>query len=147
MKRALVLLLAAGALAAAVPKKPKLIVTIVLDQFRFDYLSRYRSEYKGGLHRLLTQGAVFADAHYLHVPTITAVGHSTILSGATPNVSGIIANDWFDREENAAVTSVSDKATKLVGGAPGIGSSPRRMLVDTIGDEIKIAGGKSRTIG
>jgi hypothetical protein len=129
-----------------------LIVTIVIDQFRYDYLTRYRAEYKGGLHRLLTRGAVFADAHYVHVPTITAVGHSTILSGATPSVSGIVGNDWYDREENAAVTSVSDKTTKLVGGAlvggaPQVGSSPRRMLVDTVGDEIKMAGGKSRTIG
>src|SRR5215468_634156 len=104
MKKFLVLVLACG-LAAAVPKKPKLIVTIVLDQFRFDYLSRYRPEYKGGLHRLLTQGAVFTDAHYIHVPTLTAVGHSTMLSGATPTVSGIIANEWYDREEGAAVTS------------------------------------------
>src|SRR5438874_1271384 len=98
MKKVLALALATACLAVAAPKKPKLLVTIVLDQFRFDYLLRYRSEYKGGLHRLLTQGAVFADAHYIHVPTITAVGHSTILSGATPTVSGIIANDWFDRE-------------------------------------------------
>jgi predicted AlkP superfamily pyrophosphatase or phosphodiesterase len=152
MKKTLVFALAACCLAAAAPKKPKLIVTIVLDQFRFDYLSRYRTEYTGGLHRLLTRGAVFTDAHYVHVPTITAVGHSTILSGATPSVSGIIGNDWYDREEGAAVTSVSDKTTQLVGGAlvngvPQIGSSPRRMLVDTLGDEIKMAGGKSRTIG
>jgi predicted AlkP superfamily pyrophosphatase or phosphodiesterase len=151
MKKFLVLVLACG-LAAAAPKKPKLIVTIVIDQFRFDYLSRYRTEYTGGLHRLLTQGAVFANAHYIHVPTITAVGHSTILSGATPSVSGIIGNDWYDRDENAAVTSVSDKTTTLVGGAlvngvAQIGASPRRMLVDTVGDEIKMAGGKSRTIG
>jgi hypothetical protein len=154
MKKALLLALAACCVTIAAPKKPKLIVTIVLDQFRFDYLTRYGSEYTGGLHRLLTRGAVFTDAHYIHVPTITAVGHSTILSGATPSVSGIIGNDWYDREEKAAVTSVSDKTTKLVGGAlvngaPQIGSSPRRMLVDTLCDEIKIAGGagKSRTIG
>jgi len=154
MRKALLLALAACCLNIAAPKKPKLIVTIVLDQFRFDYLTRYRSEYTGGLHRLLTRGAVFAEANYIHVPTITAVGHSTILSGATPSVSGIIGNDWYDREEKAAVTSVSDKSTKLVGGAlvngqPQVGSSPRRMLVDTLPDEIKIAGGagKSRTIG
>jgi predicted AlkP superfamily pyrophosphatase or phosphodiesterase len=152
MKKALVLAVAACCLAAAAPKKPKLIVTIVVDQFRFDYLTRYRNEYKGGLNRLLTQGAVFTEAHYVHVPTITAVGHSTILSGATPSVSGIIGNDWYDREEGAAVTSVSDQTTQLVGGglvngAPQTGSSPRRMLVDTLGDEIKMAGGRSRTIG
>ena len=131
MRKALLLALAACCLNIAAPKKPKLIVTIVLDQFRFDYLTRYRSEYTGGLHRLLTRGAVFTEANYIHVPTITAVGHSTILSGATPSVSGIIGNDWYDREEKAAVTSVSDKSTKLVGGAlvngqPQVGSSPAR---------------------
>ena len=148
MKKVLLLILAAYCLTAATPRKPKLIVTVVLDQFRFDYLSRYRTEYSGGLNRLLTHGAVFADAHYIHVPTITAVGHSTILSGALPTVSGIIANDWYDREENAAVTSVSDKSTQLVGAAAAAtGSSPRRMLVDTVGDELKMAGGKGRSIG
>jgi predicted AlkP superfamily pyrophosphatase or phosphodiesterase len=139
--------LATACLAAALPKKPKLILTIVIDQFRYDYLTRYRSEYTAGFHRLLTEGAVFTNANYVHVPTITAVGHSTILSGATPSISGIVANDWFDRDENEAVTSVSDSATKVLGGAPGKGSSPRRMLVDTIGDEMKMANTHSHAIG
>src|SRR5579862_5524935 len=98
------------------PKKPKLVVAIVIDQFRYDYLLRFRSEYNSGLDRMLKQGAVFTDAHYIHSATVTAVGHSTFLSGATPSVSGIISNEWFDRESNQTVTSVSDRKTKLVGG-------------------------------
>ena len=147
MRKIALCLLAAVCLASAAPKKPKLVLAIVVDQFRYDYLTRYRAEYKAGLNRLLTQGAVFTNANYVHVPTITAVGHSTFLSGATPAISGIVGNEWYDRDEAAHVTSVSDAKTQLVGGA-GEGSSPNRLLVSTIGDELKIAdGGKSRVIG
>ncbi len=82
MKRFLLCVLAAATILAAAPKKPKLIVAVVFDQFRYDYLERFRSEYHGGFDRLLTQGAVFTSAHYQHFPTVTAIGHSTILSGA-----------------------------------------------------------------
>lgn len=96
----------------------------------------------------MEQGAVFADAHYLQAATVTAVGHSTFLSGATPSVSGIIGNEWYDRESGATVTSVSDSKSKMVGGVPGAaGSSPRRLLVSTIGDELKMHGVPSKTIG
>jgi predicted AlkP superfamily pyrophosphatase or phosphodiesterase len=147
MRKAIVLSLAALCLASAAPRKPKLIVTIVIDQFRYDYLTRYRAEYTGGFHRLLTRGAVFTNANYVHVPTITAVGHSTILSGATPSVSGIVANDWYDRDEGAAVSSVSDKDTQLLGGAPGTGSSPKRLLVSTVGDQIKMVDPAAHSVG
>ncbi len=132
MRKALIfLLLGAGLLAAAA--KPKLVVTIVIDQFRYDYLTRYRHEYHAGFDTLLTKGAVFTNAQYEHFPTVTAIGHATILSGATPSISGIIGNDWFDREEGRKVTSVSDRHTSLLGGDPAAaGSSPRRLLVDTL---------------
>jgi hypothetical protein len=147
MKRLLLCLAAAGCVLSAAPPKPKLVVAIVLDQFRFDYTTRFRSEYRAGFERLLTKGAVFTDARYIHVPTVTAVGHSTFLTGATPAISGIVGNDWFDRDEKKHVTSVGDAATKLLGGE-GDGSSPRRMLVDTVGDELKLADeGQSRVIG
>ena len=147
MKRALLCALAAVCLAGAAPKKPKLVLAIVVDQFRYDYLTRFRSEYHGGLARLLTKGAVFTNANYIHVPAITAVGHSTFLTGATPSISGIVGNDWYDRDEGVRVSSVSDAKTQLLG-ASGTGSSPNRLLVSTVGDELKMAGGgKSRVIG
>ena len=142
--------LAAACLTAANTKKPKLVVAIVIDQFRYDYLTRFRAEYTGGLDRLLTQGAVFTDARYIHFPTVTSAGHATFLSGATPSVSGIAGNEWFDRDEGKRVTSVSDAATLLLGGVDpaAAGASPRRLLVGTIGDEIKMAdGAKSKVIG
>ena len=148
MKRLLVCLLAATLLLAAAPRKPKLVLAVVFDQFRYDYLTRFRSEYHAGFDRLLTRGAVFTNAFYDHFPTVTAIGHSTFLSGAYPSISGIVGNEWYDREEQKQVTSVSDQETRLVGGLGGDGSSPRRLLVSTVGDEMKIAdNGKSRVIG
>jgi len=135
-------------LFAAAPQKPKLVLMIVIDQFRYDYLLRFRDDYNSGLARLLDHGAVFTDAHYLHATTVTAVGHSTVLSGATPSISGIIANEWYDRESGQTVTSVSDPGTKIVGGIPGrLGSSPHRLLVDTVGDELKMRHPDSKVIG
>jgi predicted AlkP superfamily pyrophosphatase or phosphodiesterase len=132
---------------SATPKKPKLVLAIVVDQFRYDYLARFRSGYTSGFKRLLEQGAVFENAHYIHALTVTAIGHSTFLSGATPNISGIVGNDWFDRSTGKIVTSVSDPGTTTIGGTDAAGSSPRRMLTGTLGDEIKMAGGKSKVIG
>ena len=79
MKKLLACVLVAASLLTADGKKPKLVLAIVVDQFRYDYLTRYRGEYHGGLNRLLTEGAVFTNAHYQQFPTVTAVGHSTFL--------------------------------------------------------------------
>ncbi len=120
----------------------KLVLLVAVDQFRYDYLTRFRSEYTGGLAQLLSRGATFTQAQLEHYPTVTAVGHSTMLSGALPSVSGIIGNDWYDRALGASVTSVSDPNTTLLGGGgTGTGSSPRRLLVSTLGDEMKNAVG------
>src|ERR1019366_4159497 len=83
MRRALLCVLALACLAGAAPKKPKLVLAIVADQFRYDYLIRFRSDYHGGLARLLRRGAVFTNAHYIHVPAVAAGGPSTVLTGAT----------------------------------------------------------------
>jgi len=134
--------------AAEAAKPPKLVLAIVIDQFRYDYLLRFQGDYNSGLRRLLDRGAVFTDAHYIHATTVTAVGHSTFLSGATPSVSGIVNNEWFDRESGKIVTSVSDPATKLVGGIAGQeGSSPRRLLVSNVPDELKSRFPDSHVIG
>ena len=125
------------------PKKdPRLVLLISVDQFRYDYLTRYRAEYKGGLDRLLRTGANFVNANLDHYPTVTAVGHSTMLSGATPQTSGIVGNEWYDREAGKTVTSVSDDSVRLVGragrcggvAAPPVGEHPRRR------DEARHAG-------
>src|SRR5215468_12370939 len=96
-------------------KKPKLLVALTVDQFRYDYLTRFRPEYHSGIARLLENGAVFTDARYIHFTTVTAVGHSTFMSGATPSVSGIIGNDWYDFDSAKSITSVTDERVNLLG--------------------------------
>jgi predicted AlkP superfamily pyrophosphatase or phosphodiesterase len=132
--------------AKAPTRQPRLIVTMIVDQFRYDYLQRFRADYTSGLKRLIYSGAVFTNARYEHVPTVTAVGHSTILSGATPAMSGIIANEWWDRSAEKRVTSVSDDATTLLGGS-GAGSSPERLQQSTVGDELKLSGKGGKVLG
>jgi predicted AlkP superfamily pyrophosphatase or phosphodiesterase len=150
-KRIVLCLLAAIATLLAAnepPKRPRLVLAVVIDQFRYDYLLRFRNDYTSGLKRLLDGGAVFHDAHLIHSTTVTAVGHSTFLSGAPPSISGIIGNEWYDRASSRMVTSVFDPKSPLVGGKPGApGSSPRRLLVSTVGDELKMHGVESRIIG
>ena len=142
------LLLTAGNAEPQKSQKPKLVLVVVVDQFRYDYLLRFRDGYNGGIARLLNGGAVFTDARYPQFPTVTAIGHSTIMSGATPSVSGIVGNEWLDRESNEPVTSVVDKSTTMLGNIiGGKGSSPRRLLVSTVGDELKMAGRESKVIG
>ncbi|HEY6572622.1 MAG TPA: alkaline phosphatase family protein, partial [Candidatus Eisenbacteria bacterium] len=104
-----------------------------------------RGDFSGGFRQLLTQGADFSNAHLEHYPTVTAVGHATMFSGAPPAVSGIIGNDWYDRQEKKSVTSVSDPAVTALGGVGA--ASPHRLLVSTVGDELKMAGRGSRVVG
>ena len=139
----LALLCAVHALAAA---PPKLVLAIVVDQFRYDYLTRFRADYHAGFERLLTKGAVFTNARYEQFPTVTAVGHSLFMTGAMPSMSGIIGNEWYERETGKVVASISDDSVKMLG-AGGDGASPRRMLVSTVGDELKMARNGSKVIG
>jgi predicted AlkP superfamily pyrophosphatase or phosphodiesterase len=122
----------------------RLVLLIVVDQFRQDYFARFRGEFASGLKLLVEKGAVFSDAHLEHYPTVTAVGHATMLSGAIPAVSGIIGNDWFDRDAGATVTSVFDTAVETIGGASKVGVSPHRLLVSTVGDELALSSGAAK---
>jgi len=131
----------------ATPLKPKLVVAIVLDQFRYDYLLRFETKYNSGLHRLLTKGAVFANARYEHFPTFTSVGHAAFLTGAFPSQNGIIGNSWYDRESRKIVSSASDNLVQMIGGSGGSSSSPRNLLVSTLGDEMKIANSQAKVFG
>jgi predicted AlkP superfamily pyrophosphatase or phosphodiesterase len=142
---------AAARSVTATLRTPKLVLAIVIDQFRYDYLTRFKADYTSGLKRLMEQGSVFTNAYYEHALTVTAVGHSTFLTGASPATSGIIGNDWYDRTTRKRVTSVtrlddSDKGARLVG-ATGPGATPERMLQTTIGDELKMSGKGGKVIG
>jgi hypothetical protein len=130
---------------------PRLVLVLVVDQLRYDYVSRFSSGFTGGFRRLLDEGAIFTNAHLGHYPSVTAVGHSATLTGAPPSISGIVGNDWYDRSERRNVTSVEDPETTLLGlgggGGERNGSSPHRLLVSTVADELKLAIPGSRTVG
>jgi len=138
------------ALASAYNGRPKLVVVVVIDQFRADYLERYRDQFgEGGFKLFLDHGAYFTNCHYNYVNTHTAPGHATLLTGTYSSGHGILANEWWDPKQKKMVTSVQDEATKLVGIASNApGSSPHNLLADTLGDELKLATqGKSRVFG
>jgi len=136
--------------ASAYNAHPKLIVVIVIDQFRGDYLDRYHDQFgEGGFRLLLDHGANFTGCNYDYANTRTAPGHATLFSGAYTNGHGIAANEWWDARKNRMVTAVEDDDTKLVGIADGkAGASPHNLLADTLGDELKLATqGKARIFG
>jgi len=131
----------ARAAQSSTQTRPRLVLLIVVDQFRYDYLERFHDLFaQNGIGRLMREGASWANADYDHAPTKTAPGHATIMTGTWPSEHGIIANNWFDRETGKKVKSVSDDSTLLLGGREGEkGSSPRRLLASTLGDELRLA--------
>ncbi len=136
-----------GAFASAYNARPKLIVVIVIDQFRGDYLERYHDQFgDGGFRVFIDRGAYFTDCNYDYANTRTAPGHATLFTGSYTSGHGIIANEWWDPQKKKRVTSVEDDTTKLVGVAKtGVGASPHNLMSDTLGDELKMAtGGKAR---
>jgi hypothetical protein len=140
-------LFAPSAFASAYDAHPKLVVVIVIDQFRGDYLERYHDQFVAGGFRVFTErGAYFTDCNYDYANTRTAPGHATLFTGSYTSGHGIVANEWWDSEKKKHVSSVEDDATKLVGiDNGGTGASPHNLLSDTLGDELKLAtGGKAR---
>jgi len=127
--------------ASAYNAHPKLVVVIVIDQFRGDYLERYRTQFgEGGFRLFLDHGANFTDCNYDYANTRTAPGHATLFTGAYSNGHGIVANEWWDPKKKKMVTSVEDDDTRQVGIAGGrAGASPHNLLADTLGDELKLA--------
>lgn len=136
--------------AANPQARPRLVLLIVVDQFRYDYIERFGDLFaQNGIRRLLRDGASWTNTDYDHTPTYTAPGHATLLTGTYPANNGIVANDWFDRQTGKRVTSVSDDAAKLLGGDPSVkASSPRRLLASTVGDELRLAtNNRAKVIG
>ena len=138
---AFVFLAITSALASAYNDHPKLVVVIIIDQFRGDYLERYRDQFgEGGFQLFLDHGANFTDCNYDYANTRTAPGHATLFTGSYSNGHGIMANEWWDPKKKHIVTSVEDDDTKLVGVAGDkTGASPHNLLADTLGDELKLA--------
>ena len=154
--------------ADAYHASPKLVVIVVLDQFRGDYLDRYRDDFKtaNGFNLFLKKGVHFTDCYYDYANTKTAPGHATIGTGAYTDGHGIGSNEWWDLSRNTdrVISSVEDERYRVVGTfedlpvllpppAPKptdarIGSSPINLRATTIGDEVRLAtGGEAKLFG
>src|ERR1700730_3297727 len=137
--------------AAAKPvQRPKLVVLLVVDQMRGDYVDKFRGQWTGGLKRLVREGAGFRDAAYPYAATETCVGHSTISTGSFPATHGMIANAWWDRETQKIVTCTADPNAKnsgYAGTAAKGGDTAWRMLVPSFAEELKFqTGGATRVV-
>jgi predicted AlkP superfamily pyrophosphatase or phosphodiesterase len=122
------------------PKKTKLVVGIVVDQMRNDFISRYWDRFgEGGFKRLVNNGFYFKNTHYNYIPTYTGPGHCTIYTGTTPRYHGIIGNDWFVKKNFSYTYCTQDTSVRTVGSDSKNGmASPKNQLSPTIGDELKI---------
>ena len=133
-----------------VPDKPKLIVGIVIDQMRYDFLYRFYSKYSdGGFKRLMIQGFNCKNVQYNYIPTYTGPGHASIYTGSVPAINGIVSNDWYDRETNSTVYVTSDNNYKTVGADNVNGNmSPQRLNTTTITDQLRMSDNfQSKVIG
>jgi predicted AlkP superfamily pyrophosphatase or phosphodiesterase len=141
---------AAPSATAAAPAQPKLVLVMVVDGLPNEQLQRYRDQFgQGGFRRLLDQGASFSNAHQAHGITVTAIGHSAVLTGAYPYVHGIIGNNWIDPVTRKSVYCTEDTNYTYIGEETksSDGTSPNRLKVDTLGDQLRYAtGSRSKVV-
>ena len=128
------------ALKAQSNENPKLVVGIVVDQMRYDYLTRYESKYgDGGFKRMMREGYNCKNNHFNYIPTYTGPGHSAVYTGTTPKYSGIISNNWYDKVEKKVVYCVNDDSYNPVGTEDKYSKvSPNRMTVTTVTDQLRL---------
>lgn len=148
LHRALLLLFAAllfalPSFASAYDGRPRLVVIVIVDQLRGDYLARYQDRFgPGGFNLFLQHGAAFTDCHYDYATTRTAPGHSTLMTGSYVNGHGIVGNVWWDAAKRRTVLAVYDDAAHTIGPQgprPGAGFSPHYLQAGTLGDALKLA--------
>ena len=119
----------------------KLVVGIVVDQMREEYLYRFHDQYsENGFKRLMREGFNCRNAHYNYIPTVTGAGHASIYTGTVPRYHGIVGNDWYDRQLKKKIYCVDDSTEQLVGlDSLKKGASPKNLLATNLGDELKIS--------
>ncbi len=127
---------------------PKLVVAILVDQLRYDYLERFHDHFcEGGFKLLAEKGTFLTFARYDYCPTVTGPGHASFLSGTSPSVHGIIGNDWFDKASKKSVYCCSDESVHGVGTSSPAGKmSPRNFIGGTLADEMRLRF-RSKVIG
>ena len=135
---------------AAASAAPKLVVVMVVDGLPAEQVQRYRQQFgPGGFKRLLEQGAWYGNAHQAHGITVTAVGHSAVLTGAYPYQHGIIGNNWIDPDTGKSIYCTEDTRYTYLNEktAPDDGTSPANLRVPTLGDELRYAhGNRSKVV-
>ena len=119
---------------------PKLVVGIVVDQMCYEYLYRYYDKFcDGGIRLLMDEGTNCRNVRYNYIPTYTGPGHASIYTGTTPSNHGIVANDWYSREDGAEVNCVEDSSVQTIGSSSDYGKfSPMRLKANTITDQLKL---------
>lgn len=129
--------------------RPRLVVGIVVDQMRWDYLYRYYERYSNnGFKRLLREGMTCENTFIPYAQTVTAAGHACVYTGSVPAIHGIMGNEWFDKNLNRDVYCVEDKGVKLVGVPSGEPMSPVNLWSNTVSDELRLATNfRSKVIG
>src|SRR5215204_2881189 len=127
--------------AVSILPRPKLVVGIVVDQMRWDYLYRYYDRYKeNGFKRMLNEGFSCENTFINYIPTVTAIGHSTIYTGSVPAIHGIAGNDFIIQATGKRMYCTEDSSATTVGSTSAAGKmSPRNLLTTTIGDELRLA--------
>lgn len=136
--------------AQSTQEKPKLIIGIIVDQMRQEYLYKFADRYsEGGFKRMMNEGFMMKNGHYNYIPTYTGPGHASVYTGTTPATHGIIGNTWYVRSLNKSIYCAEDSTVTNVGGTPSNGQiSPRNMLTTTITDELRFATNKrSKVVG
>ena len=123
-----------------ITNRPKLVVGIVVDQMRYDYLTRFYNKYgENGFKRMMREGYNCKNNHFNYIPTRTGPGHASIFTGTTPKFHGILGNDWFDKDLKKSVYCAEDSSEKSVGTQSDAGEmSPRSMLTTTFADENRL---------
>jgi predicted AlkP superfamily pyrophosphatase or phosphodiesterase len=131
--------------------RPKLVVGIVVDQMRYDYLYRYYDQYtEGGFKRMMNEGFNCRNNHYAYALTVTGPGHASVYTGSVPAINGIVGNEWYDKNSKQVIYCAEDSTVKTVGSTTAsVGKmSPRNMLTSTMTDQLRIATNfRSKTIG
>lgn len=126
-------------------QEPKLVVGVVVDQMRYDYLYRFAAKYQpDGFKRLMKNGANCKNAHYNYVPTYTAPGHASIYTGSTPSGHGIVGNSWYNREEGKVISNVKDTSVNMLSTQTTEGRSPLNLKLQTFTDALKLANEKAK---
>lgn len=145
MKKLLVLSFFSLACFTYAQKSPKLVVGVVVDQMRYDYLYRFQDKFQeDGFKRLMKEGANCRNTHYNYVPTYTAPGHASIYTGATPNSHGVVGNSWYNRTLRKNVSNVGDSTVKNLLTPSSSGRSPKNLKLQTLTDALKLSNAKAK---